>query len=285
MFGLYGYQAHIFRVFVSLIILGITIGAQSGAFSAQGDRTDKRISAGAIVLLVLSILIEIAAFIFGISSFVSLFFAFYWKTLLIAIIAALIPGIISGLIAYWITRALRKRRYMRNPLVNEVVAFCKQHNVVGVQCFPEGLRFFTQISNSDYCKSEVHTEEVLDEVAANLYKATWNHSGRYPDENSAGFIGSLNFAARGYPNLTSLPIFAAALAKKLGDCGYASHEQKVCYDTRSYGYSTTTVTHHIILFYKDCFVYDRKSYREAKTINNKLKASQKAAEEKKNTWE
>ena len=64
MFGLYGYQAHIFRVFVSLIILGITIGAQSGAFSAQGDRTDKRISAGAIVLLVLSILIEIAAFIY-----------------------------------------------------------------------------------------------------------------------------------------------------------------------------------------------------------------------------
>lgn len=277
------------KVIIGCGIMGAALGSQLGALSAYNRATRDQVTKGKIAYLVICILIGGIGFLYGILPGILLFFTFQWA----AILGAIFQGCIIGLGAFYITRAIvlnyRRRKYMKNPVVLEAVEFCKKNNVVGIQCFSEGLRFFTKLEDPRYCRPS-YSSPIKGDIIAVSYKAEWEKpeaSEAY--DNADSHIGTLRFADRDYPNVPELRVFASALAKKLGAYGHAEHYHAVRYDTVRYGGNTKYITHHTDILLHDCLVFNRaallKRKLEWKKTPPKPKKKKPEPAQKPTTWE
>lgn len=284
-----GLEDEAIKVVISFIILGAVLGVQAGILSANTNSDEKKVKVGSIVFLVICILAGAYAFLSGILPAIALFFTFQWKALL----GGLFQGSIVAAVTFWIgNRAVirsRRKKYMRNPIVKETVAYCKQNDIVGIQCFDDRLRFFKKLEDPNYCKTSINKEKKENAAQALEYQKNWSRPECFVAyDYPLSLYGTLKFRDRDYPNLPDLPMFASVLARKLGGFGYATHYHSVQYDTVAYGAGTKTTTHHITVLHSDCFVYKRKAYREKKKAWKELglnKKPEKPTPVKKNTWE
>ncbi len=286
-----GLEQEAVRLFIGCIILGLALGALLGALSGYGKNTNNRASTGQIVFLVICIVVGIAGLIIGAIPGILLFFTFQWKTIFIGLVQGVIAAVPPYFIAKSTVRSHRRRKYMRNPIIKEAVAYCKQKGIVGIQCFADRLRYFKAIENPGYCKNDMKIVKRESAYLAKCYQEQWS----WPDswvgyENAGSFAGELKFSDRGYPRVPDLPMFASALAKKLGGFDYAEHNHSVQHDTVTYGGNTKTTTHNIVVLHNDCFVFSRTAYRKAKKEWKRLGLDQPIKEEKPvkteaKTWE
>lgn len=291
-----GLEDEAVRVLWGCVLIGIALGIEIGVQAGSGKKSDSdeeaKASVGQIIFLVFCILIGAVGLLMGIIPGILLFFTFQWKYL----IGAIFAGVITVIATYFLARAVtlngRRAKYMRNPIIREAAEFCRQNNIVAIQCFPDGMRFFTVLAHPGYCKKDVHLEIKTTEDQWTQYKQDWKRPEAWAAyDHSAGCIKVLRFAERNYPNVPDLPMFASALAKKLGGFTYAQHSHKVQYDSVSFSVNTKTTTHNIAILHEDCFVYSIKAYREAvrewdrRGIAIEPKPEKPAVPQKTNTWE
>ena len=260
-----GLEEEVMRVLWGCIIMGIALGIETGALAGNSKKSDSgsdaKASVGQIILLVFCILLGAIGFFVGILPGIVLFFTFQWKYILGAILA----GVIVCVPIYFLVRAIvlagRKAKYLRNPIIAEAVAFCKQNNIVGVQCFANGIRFFTAIEHPQFCKKEASLINVDSFAYWNTYQQTWKCPAHWAAfDNSPNCIKELRFADHGYNNVPDLEMFAKALAQKL-HFSYAEHSHRVQYDSVTTTASTRTTTHNIAILHEDFFVYSPKAHR------------------------
>jgi len=284
-----GLEDEAVKVFIGCILMGLALGIQMGAMAGYPDRDENaKTPVGQLVLLVACILTGAAGFLLGIIPGILLFITFQWKYIIFAVLLGIVITVPTYFLLKWVVLARRRAKYMRNPIVKEAVEFCRQNRIVGIQCFPDGIRFFMTLNHPDYCKRSVSTETKSDHTAWQTYKGTWKR----PDAWAAydhGCVKVIRFSDRNFPNVPDLPMFAGALAKKLGDFAYAEHKHAVQYDTVTTTGNTCTTTHHIAVLHEDCFVYSRKAYREAQKARRDLTLpadeTPKPPQPKQNTWE
>ena len=283
-------------VLMGCILMGIALGIQMGAMEGyeKKDETnnESKATAGQIILLVLCIILGIAGFLMGILPGFVLFFTFQWKYILGAIFA----GVIALIPVYFLSKlaVLRGRRakYMRNPIVKDAARFCKEHNVVGIQCFVDRMLFFTKIEDPRYCKKDIHLEKTASESLWTQYQGSWQKPAAWAafHHQTVSCVRVIRFADMGYPKVPDLSMFASALAKKLGFT-YAQHSHRVQYDSVSWSGNTRTTTHNIAILHEDCFVYSPKAYRtclqawkQAGLLQKEKPAPEKPVEKPK-SWE
>ena len=260
-----GLEEEAMRVFWGCLIMGLALGIETGVLAGDGNKADSdqetKASVGHIVLLVACIILGVIGFLIGILPGIVLFFTFQWKYILGAVFAGVIVSILTYFLARSIVIAIRRTKYLRNPIVAEAVAFCKQHNVVGVQCFADGMRFFTAIEHPAFCKKLVTLEMKYSYEAWYEYKTTWQPPDAWAAyDHSPHCIRVLRFADHGYGNVPDLEMFAKVLASKL-HFAYAEHNHRVQYDTVTTTASTRTTTHNIAILHEDFFVYCPKALR------------------------
>ena len=167
-----------------------------------------------------------------------------------------------------------------------------RNHVVGIQCFADGMRFFTKIEHPGYCKKDVHLEVKQTREQWEDYKENWERPESWVayHHQTLSCIRVIRFADQGYPHVPDLSMFASALAKKLG-FAYAQHSRRVKYDTVSWSGSTRTTTHNIAILHEDCFVYSPKAYHtclqewKRTGLLQKEKPAPENPENKPKTWE
>lgn len=209
--------------------------------------------------------------------------------------ALLIGGAVGGLL-YLILKGvfanIRRSKYRRNPLMKEIVAYCKSNDVVGIQCFPDRVRFFSALENGDYCQGAsniVHLQDSRNAASTeqeDLRPAAWKAY-----DNPPSLLKELKFADREYPNLPDVEIFAESLASCLGGCGVAYHSAGVNYKYFRFNSSNGNrdMVNHTTYTYKDYFVYKKSALRKLKNRkkqqDREAQARQAAAEKNTNRWE
>lgn len=271
------------------MILGLSIGIISGYIGGSKD------SGGGILGIILYILCGISgviAFIKGLGPGIALFFTFQWGIMLKGLFLGILIGLISGFIFYKLLISMRIKKYARNPLMKEIVLFCKERHIVGVLCYKKELFFFTDLANAALCESEHRAMTAINHKdSLNLQASYTGPKGLAQLQQSASCVGKILLSERNYPDIPDLNIFAKALAKKWKDCKIASHSAHVSYKTTKYdtnrkAYVTTDYITHL---YDDAFVFKRNIYRHIKKqektnqqIQNKL-AKENAKHE--NKWE
>ena len=209
--------------------------------------------------------------------------------------ALLIGGAVGGVL-YLILRGvfanIRLSKYRRNPLMKEIVEFCKKNGVVGIQCFSDGVRFFTALENGEYCREDRKVEHVENaKNAASIEQMDLRPNAWKAYDNPPSLLKELKFADRDYPNLPDVEMFARALASALGGCGVAHHSTAVGYRYTRFNGTTGNrdLVSHTTYTYQDQFVYKKSALRKIKKgrkQQDRQAAALRAAEEKKaNRWE
>ncbi len=217
-----------------------------------------------VLMVIRFVLAIILAFVGVVPAFI-LVMLFQWGPLLLCIFYAALAGAASYFLSGWIARVGRRGKYKNNPIVKEVLAFCKANQVMAVQCFRHEVRFFSDIPDPDYCKyynNDIKAYSAADSAQkqnAWVRPASWTASDR-PE----CYLGTIRFADRGYENLPDVKIFAETLAHKLHGFSIAEHTQSVSYETKQYEAGTTTITTHRTIIYQDCYLYHKNRFRMKK---------------------
>lgn len=217
---------------------------------------------------------------------------FKWGELLLSLVIGCVAGYLLFLPIPALASALRRGKYKRNPLVKEIVSYCKKNGIVGIQCFSDRVRFFTALEGEEYCKDGSETIHEKDQRSGQITEKTdiRPHAWRCYD-NPPSLAGTLKFAERGYPELPDINIFAEALASLLGDCAVASHSTSVQYSYYRYDRSTGNQTrvNHTTHNYKDAFVYKKSALKKLKQEKKQqakaAAASLKQQSRNSNSWE
>lgn len=270
----------------SILVLMLLATGLVGSFAASRllvfgtvhDKTD----IFTIVVLVITILLGAAS---GIPMLI-LLVTFKLKYMVVALLIVAVPVLPFFWLVYSITFGTRMAKYMRNPVTKEVLAFARQHDVAGIQCFVDGVRFYSVLENESYCKSENKTVTRYNQAAFSAAQSNPPRPTGYEDyAKSANSLGILRFSDRGYPNLPDVAFFGKVLAKKLKGYQYACHSVSLNYDETS---SVKTVR-HICHVHEDCFVYKKSAMRALRAAGNRARRAAAAGEKKQknqtNQWE
>lgn len=235
-----------------------------------------------LILLGITFLIAAAA---GIPLFI-LLITFKLNYILTALLIAAVPSALFFWLVYSVTFGLRMAKYMRNPITQDVLSFARQHDVAGIQCFADGVRFFSALENNSYCTREAKTVKEFTFAAYNQAKSNPPRPQGFEDyANSSHSLGILRFSDHGYSNLPDLPFFGKVLSKNLRGFACAHHTVTVNYDETSPG----KIVHHICRVHEDCFVY-KKSAKVPRRIARKqakqaASAAAKQQEKQAKKWE
>lgn len=219
------------------------------------------------------------------------FITFRWGQLLKS---ALIGGGLGTGMFYLLYSTLfnmRKRKFLRNDLMREIIRYCKANQIVGIQCYPDRVRFFASLENGEYCKSEhkTHHEQYARDAASSERMDMRPYSWKAYD-NPPSLVGVLKFADRNYPEVPDVNLFAESLALGLGGCGVASHGTAVQYTYRRHNSTNgqTELVNHTTHTYQDHFVYNKAALKalnqEKARIDKEFAAQRKAADKKSNHW-
>lgn len=280
-----GLEEEATRVLICFAVLGAASMLPMGCAAASGDGESGKQQYGGILLMVICGVLGIGAFVMGILPAIVLFFTFQWKTLLIGVFYAILTGSAGYGLGYWRTMSGRKRKYRKNPIMQEAVAYCKQNGIVAVQCFDDRIRFFRDLENREYCESHVDTHKAADILASNSFRKGWTRPASWcAYDRPQSFAGDIVFADRGWPKIPDLNLFAKVLAKQLGGCRVAEHTQRDQYDTSRLEGNTRITTHNITIMYRDCFVY-KKAALDSKYPPAPKQESRKAKQPRGNSWE
>ncbi len=217
----------------------------------------------ALVLILLSILPAIA-----------LFFLFQWGPLLLCLIYAGLLGTGAYFLSRYLARRKRRRKYYKNPIFREALDYCRNHEVVAVQCFRNRVGFFTDIPNVAYCQRHHDEIKSVNYNSSLRNQKEWVRPAAWTATDSPEcYIGTIAFEQQGYEDLPDLEIFAEALCKKLPGFDMAEHYQAVSYTTESYADVTKTITNHITVIYHDFFLFSKKRRDQLKKVQEKDKAT------------
>lgn len=199
---------------------------------------------------------------------------FKLKQIVTALLIAAAIDALLFFIVYTIIFRFRMAKYMLNPVTREVLAFAKQNNVVGIQCFVDGVRFYSVLENADYCKREAKTVNQYSFSAFTAAKADPPRPTGFDDYIKSGnSLGILRFSDRGYPNLPDVSFFGKVLAKKLKGYESAYHSVTLTYDESS----ANKIVHNICHVHRDCFVYKKSALVPIRVADNRSKRAAAAA--------
>ncbi|MBQ4066889.1 MAG: hypothetical protein IJD22_04495 [Clostridia bacterium] len=274
------------KVFIGLIIMGIALGIPFGAHVGTKNGS-KATTAGIVIGTVISV---ITIFICAWPAFM-LFITFQWKWILLPLLAGILVFAIFFSISFLLGSAARIGKYKRNPVIKRAVKYCKENDIVAIQCHGEMIRFYGELKNTEYCSDDkvtryAATDSQCDEYLDSDFRPDhWRAYDRFPTPGE-----DILFADMGYPPLEDIDIFAKALASCLGGCAIAKHESYVefkgYYVNRKTGIGKRA--HHFIYTQNDRFVYKKKALAELikKTGGPKKPAPEKKEEPKpENKWE
>lgn len=269
------------RVLICAVIAAF-VGMIPGGPALAGKNINKVVSTLCISACCIALLA-------GLWPCIVLFFTLQWAVLFKALFFALIAGAVTGIPGFCLANSKRKKVYRNNPVMKEVVAYCKANNIVGIQCYPDRLRFFNGLASENYCRSDnyvIHNEQLYGEKTYTSRTKDWS-----PSDNDRCLVGTFYFAQRKYPNLPDVAIFADVLAKSLGGCQVAFHQESIKKDYYRYDQSTDKreLVHQTTITYEDYFVYKTsalKALQQANKQKDRQIAQRKAeAEQKSNRWE
>lgn len=202
---------------------------------------------------------------------------FKLKQIVTALLIAAAIDALLFFIVYTIIFRFRMAKYMLNPVTREVLAFAKQNNVVGIQCFVDGVRFYSVLENADYCKSESKTENRYNYVDFTADQSNPPRpTGFKAYMESSNSLGILRFADRGYPNLPDPAFFGKVLAKKLRGFDSAYHTVTLNFDQ----VSTNKIVHNICHVHRDSFVYKKSALAAIRVADNRYRRAAAAAAKK-----
>jgi len=280
-----GLEKEATQVLICFAVIGFACMLPLGCAAASGDTESEKGKYGGVVLMVICAILGIGAVIMGILPAIALFFTFQWKTLITGVFYALLTGAAGYGLGYCGTMSSRKRKYAKNPIMKEAVAYCRENGIVAVQCFDDRIRFFRDLENREYCESYTNTHMAADILASNSFKKGWTRPAAWCDyDRPRSFAGAIIFADRDWPRIPDLDLFAKVLAKQLGGCRVAEHIQRDQYDTTKLEGNTRTTTHHITLLYSDRFVY-KKAALDSKYPPAPKQQPPKVKQPKGNSWE
>jgi hypothetical protein len=265
------------RLVICAVIAGF-VGMIPGGVAMAGAKINKIVNGLCISVCCIAILV-------GLWPAVVLFFTFQWAVLLKALFFALLAGAVTGIPGFLIANGKRKKVYRNNPVMKEVVSYCKDNNIVGIQCYPDRLRFFSGLDSVEYCKSDNY-ETYDDSYKANSYASRekkWS-----PRDNDRHLKATFFFAQRGYPDLPDVSIFAEVLAQSLGGCRVVTHTESFKRDYFRYDKSTDKkeLVHETNILYKDHFVYKTSALTALQKDKSKKEAQRRTEVEKNSKqWE
>ena len=268
------------RLLTCAVIAGF-VGMIPGGPALAGKNINKFVSGLCIGICCVAVL-------FGLWPAAALFLMLQWGALFKALFFALIAGAVSGIPGFLVVERKRRKVYRNNPVMREVVAYCNANNIVGIQCYPDRLRFFTGLDSTEYCKSDnyvIHEKQYASTSYTSRIK-TWS-----PTDNDRYLQGTLYFAERKYPNLPDVGIFASVLAKSLGGCQVVTHRESTERDYTRYDKSTDRkeLVHHTTITYEDHFVFKTSALKALKQHRSQQEqqVAQRRADAQKNTnrWE
>lgn len=275
---------------VQFMALGGLLAGLGFGFLASGAKgwLDKLLTVLAWVFLGLAV---VSAGLACVAGFV-LLITFKWGKLCLAMVIGGVLAYVLYLIPVAVLSGIRRGKYKKNPLMKEIVEYCKRNDIVGIQCFPDRVRFFSELENAEYCQSEekvVHEESQRNGIATegtDLRPAAWKSY-----DNPPSLTKALRFVDRDYPNLPDVVIFAEALASSLGGCGVAHHSTAVRYKYYRFNGSTgqKELVNHTTHTYEDYFVYKKSALKKLKNTkkqrDREAQARQAAANKNANRWE
>lgn len=282
-----GLQSEAVRVFICFVLMGIFLGLSIGSTTAKGK--DAKLGVFGVICIIATL---IALFICA-WPLVMLFFTFQWKWILIPLVIAVAVGAGCFALTYSATMAKRKRKYKKNPIVKEAVAFCRENNIVGIQCHKDRIRFYDFLQNSEYCKSHIEARKAATDMeCTQLESSDFRPDSWKAYDHPMALKGEIKFADRGYPDLEELDLFAKALTSCFKGFGMAEHKAYVEYT--GYHKSPTTgisqSAHHYIYIWDDRFIFSKKAKADIKKIEAKMPKIKKEdgpeeKQEKPKTWE
>jgi len=278
-----GLQEEVGKIFIGALIIALSLGFPLG--SAVGAKKEKK---STNVFIIIGSVISVITLFICAWPLLMLFITFQWKWIIFALLLMAGVGALCFFISYGAAAAKRKRKYRKNPIMKEAVKYCRENNVVGIQCTRYAIRFFDRLPNSDYCKDETVSRFAAYEKQCTEYENTDFRPDSWKAYDKADH--AIVFADRAYAELEDLDIFAKVLSSSLKGFGVACHKAYVEYK----GYRVSNVTgvgeraHHFIYRQDDRFVYSKKACKMLKKQEEKtdgLTASFKKETPKKNTWE
>lgn len=239
--------------FLAGILGGMAYGLLMTAASGKKDLPRKIIGWSFVVLALPACGLTLVA------GFVQ-FITFRWGQLL----KSAVIGVGLGAGMFWLLSNLifrmRRKKFLRNPLMKDIIRYCKAKDIVGIQCFPDRVRFFSALENMEYCKSEQKPyHEQFYRNAAKSEQMDMRPISWKAYDNPPSLVGTVKFSDRNYPELPDVSLFAESLAQGLGGFGVASHGTSVHYSYSRHN-STTGATewvNHTTHTYQDCFVYKK----------------------------
>lgn len=196
--------------------------------------------------------------------------------------AGAVVGVFFGIV-YSICFKIRAAKYKKNPVMKEILAFCRKQDVHAILCVHDGVVFMKRIQHEPYCKSN---EETHNEFTFSGFQAATSADRRPTGFQEAmrpeGCIGKIVFADRGYPSLPDVRFFGKVLKKSLKGYGLATHKVSIQYDEKSPG----KIVHHITHVYSDCFVFKKAARKALRRKNAKVLIRGERQETKTGkTWE
>ena len=268
----------VFRVYEARLLLGFLCLA--GFFLAMGLAriviwSDKeRDIPGYVMVAVGAVIVTIGC----IPGFI-LLITFRWGMILRAILLALAISAVFYLLfhgAFFRTRALK---YRKNPLMQEILTFCRNNRVEGILCFQDGVVFYNTLLNESMCKRKKEDRKVATITTEEQVRQGMYRPDGLSDYLNYPCVGRIRFADRDYPNLPNVEFFGAALAKELSGFRAAYHS----ISTRCEQGNTIHITH----VHESSFVYSKEAMRRLKAENARKPKppKQKQKQIQQNQWD
>lgn len=286
MIEFFGLEEDVVRSFLCFVIIGFAIGIPVGL--SVGLKKDSK---AATVFNVIGAVISVITLFLSARYLFMLFITFQWKW----IILPLLLGIAILVLCFFVFKAVgqgaRMGKYKRNPIIKRAVEYCRENDIVAVQCHSEMIRFYRDLKNVEYCSDEKVTRYAafdyqVDQYLDNDFRPEhWRAYDRFPTPGD-----DILFADMDYPPLEDIDIFAKALASCLGGCAIAKHESYV--EFKGYYVSKKTGigkrAHHFIYTQNDRFVYKKRALAALEKTVGKASpapAPKKENPQPENKWE
>lgn len=278
MLEILGMQKEAATLTMCLIVMGLAIGIGGGYTYVSGEKE----TLFGKILYWGCIAVSVIAFFWGALPGIALFFTFQWGTW----IRGILFGLAAGGAAYGLIclchRIWRRQKYAGNPLMKQIVRYCRENDIGAVLCLKDRVRFFGTVDYPEYCDSE--RDSVKTDTSDTYYSTCSSY--RVPEVwsqavNAPSFRGEMIFTQLGYDQLPDVKLFSSVLASKLGGCKVSEHYAEVTwYEEGRWEGNTKTNTNHIGVMYHDFYVFRRKYAAEARRLKREKAAAERRDQRK-----
>lgn len=262
-----GLESEVVMLFLYAALLGIIIGICMGVPAGL-----KKDSSSASALTIIGMILGIVILFFSAKYLFLLFITFQWKWIFLPLLLCVALGAVFFFIFRAWAFAARLGKYKRTPVIKKAVKYCRENNIVAIQCHADMIRFYRELKNTEYCKDSTYSRYAISDTQCDEYLASdfrpdyWKAYDRFPIPGD-----DILFADMEYPPLEDIDIFAKALASRLGGCAIAKHQSYVefkgFYINKKTGEGKRA--HHFIYSQDDRFIYKKRALEELKKKEGK----------------